>query len=104
MIIKPKINRSFPAMCRYLLQEKNPEKEAEVLATHGVRSDSSAHMAADFDVVRSMRPGLGKAVMHVIIAFPSEEKGKVRWSRLGAQKQDVYFLSHERRKEQEDAG
>lgn len=77
MIIKPKINRSFPAMCRYALQEKNPEKQAEVLATHGVRSDSSAHMAADFDVVRSMRPGLNKAVMHVIIAFPSEEKGKV---------------------------
>jgi hypothetical protein len=77
MIIKPKMNQSFPAMCRYVLQEKNQEKKTEVLAVHGVRSDSAAHMAADFDVVRSMRPGLGKAVMHVIIAFPSEEKGKV---------------------------
>jgi hypothetical protein len=28
----------------------------------------------------------------------------MRWSRLGAQKQDVYFLSHECRKEQKDAG
>ena len=28
----------------------------------------------------------------------------VRWSRLGAQKQDVYFLSHERRKEPQAAG
>nr|WP_262489465.1 relaxase/mobilization nuclease domain-containing protein [Hymenobacter sp. IS2118] len=77
MIIKPKINKSFPAMCRYVLQVKNPEKQAEVLATYGVRSDSAAHMAADFDAVRAMRPGLGKAVMHVIIAFPAEEKGKV---------------------------
>ena len=77
MIIKPKINKSFPAMCRYVLQVKNPEKQAEVLATYGVRSDSAVHMAADFDAVRTMRPGLGKAVMHVIIAFPAEEKGKV---------------------------
>lgn len=30
--------------------------------------------------------------------------GSLRWSNYTAQKQDVYFLSHERRKEQEDAG
>ena len=28
---------------------------------------------------------------------------KVRWSRLGAQKQDVYFLSHDGKKEQDHA-
>lgn len=77
MIIKPKNNNSFPATCRYVLQETDLSKQAEVLATYGVRSDSAAHMAADFDAVRAMRPGLGKAVMHVIIAFPAEEKGKV---------------------------
>lgn len=77
MIIKPKNNNSFPATCRYVLQETDPDKQAEVLATYGVRSDNAAHMAADFDAVRAMRPGLGKAVMHVIISFPAEEKGKV---------------------------
>jgi hypothetical protein len=34
-------------------------------------------MAADFDAVRAMRPGLGKAVLHVALAFPVEEKEKV---------------------------
>jgi hypothetical protein len=34
-------------------------------------------MAQDFDAVRAMRPGLGKAVLHVALAFPAEEKEKV---------------------------
>jgi len=29
---------------------------------------------------------------------------QVRWSSRGAQKQDVYFLSHDRKKEQDHAG
>jgi hypothetical protein len=74
MIGKVKVNQSFGAMCQYVLQEKTPDKGAEVLAAHGVRTDSAAHMAADFDMVRAMRPGLGKAVLHVALAFPVEEK------------------------------
>jgi len=77
MIGKVKVNQSFGAMCQYVLQEKTPDKGAEVLAAHGVRTDSAAHMAADFDMVRAMRPGLGKAVLHVALAFPVEEKEKV---------------------------
>lgn len=77
MIGKVKVNKSFGAMCQYVLQEKTPDKGAEVLAAHGVRTDSAAHMATDFDAVRAMRPGLGKAVLHVALAFPAEEKQKV---------------------------
>ena len=77
MIGKVKVNQSFGAMCQYVLQEKTPDKGAEVLAAHGVRTDSAAHMAADFDMVRAMRPTLGKAVLHVALAFPVEEKEKV---------------------------
>ena len=77
MIGKVKVNQSFGAMCQYVLQEKTPDKGAEVLAAHGVRTDSAAHMAADFDAVRAMRPNLGKAVLHVALAFPAEEKEKV---------------------------
>ena len=77
MIGKVKVNQSFGAMCEYVLQEKTPDKGAEVLAAHGVRTDSAAHMAQDFDMVRAMRPGLGKAVLHVALAFPVEEKEKV---------------------------
>jgi hypothetical protein len=88
MIGKVKVNQSFGAMCQYVLQEKTPDKGAEVLAAHGVRTDSAAHMAADFDAVRAMRPGLGKAVLHVALAFPVEEKEKVTNEVMGRIAQD----------------
>jgi hypothetical protein len=88
MIGKVRVNQSFGAMCQYVLQEKTPEKGAEVLAAHGVRTDSAAHMAADFDMVRAMRPGLGKAVLHVALAFPVEEKEKVTNEVMGRIAQD----------------
>jgi hypothetical protein len=88
MIGKVKVNQSFGAMCQYVLQEKTPDKGAEVLAAHGVRTESAAHMAADFDAVRAMRPGLGKAVLHVALAFPVEEKEKVTNEVMGRIAQD----------------
>jgi hypothetical protein len=88
MIGKVKVNQSFGAMCRYVLQEKIPDKGAEVLAAHGVRTDSAAHMAADFDAVRALRPGLGKAVLHVALAFPVEEKEQVTNEVMGRIAQD----------------
>lgn len=88
MIGKVKVNQSFGAMCQYVLQEKTPDKGAEVLAAHGVRTDSAAHMAADFDAVRAMRPTLGKAVLHVALAFPAEEAGKVTNEVMGRIAQD----------------
>jgi len=88
MIGKVKVNQSFGAMCAYVLQEKTPSKGAEVLAAHGVRTDSAAHMAADFDAVRAMRPGLGKAVLHVALAFPVEEKEKLTNEVMGRIAQD----------------
>jgi hypothetical protein len=88
MIGKVKVNQSFGAMCRYVLQEKTLDKGAEVLAAHGVRTDSAEHMAADFDTVRAMRPGLGKAVLHVALAFPVEEKEKVTNEVMGRIAQD----------------
>ena len=88
MIGKVKVNQSFGAMCRYVLQEKTPDKGAEVLSAHGVRTDSADHMAADFDAVRTMRPGLGKAVLHVALAFPVEEAGKVTNEVMGRIAQD----------------
>lgn len=88
MIGKVKVNQSFGAMCRYVLQEQAPGKGAEVLAAHGVRTDSAEHMAADFDTVRAMRPTLGKAVLHVALAFPVEEKEKVTNEVMGRIAQD----------------
>jgi len=71
MIGKVKIGKSFGGICQYVFGE---EKGAEVLATEGVRGTSAAHMAADFNAQRELNPALGRAVMHVALAWsPGEE-------------------------------
>ncbi len=71
MIGKVKIGKSFGGICRYVFGE---EKGAEVLAAEGVRGTSAEGMAADFNAQRELNPGLGRAVMHVALAWPAEEK------------------------------
>ena len=76
MTAKPKVGKTFPGITKYAMQEC---KEARVLGAEGVRGDSAAHMAADFDFQRSQRPRLGNAVLHVAISLPKEEAvGKTR--------------------------
>ncbi len=79
MIGKVKIGKSFGGICRYVFGE---EKGAEVLATGGVRGTSAAHMAADFNAQRELNPNLGKAVMHVALAWPAEEKAQLSNERM----------------------
>ena len=76
MTAKTKVGKTFPGLVKYAMQEC---KEARVLEAEGVRSDSVAHMAADFDFQRDKRPRLGNAVLHVAISLPQEETaGKTR--------------------------
>lgn len=70
MIGKVKIGKRFAGICRYVLQE---DKQAQVLDAEGVRTDSAAHMAQDFEFQQSQRPGLGNAVLHVALALPAED-------------------------------
>lgn len=71
MIGKVKIGRSFGGICRYVFEE---DKQAEVLAAEGVRGMSAASMTADFNAQRELNPNLGRAVLHVALAWaPGEE-------------------------------
>jgi hypothetical protein len=70
MIGKVKIGKSFGGICRYVFQE---DKQAQVLDAEGVRTDSAAHMAQDFQYQQAQRPGLGNAVLHVALALPAED-------------------------------
>lgn len=79
MIGKVKIGKSFGGICRYVFGE---EKGAEVLVSEGVRGTSAAHMAADFNAQRELNPNLGKAVMHVALAWPAEEKEQLSNERM----------------------
>ena len=71
MIGKVKIGKSFGGICRYVFGE---EKGAEVLAAEGVRGTSAEAMAADFNAQRELNPQLGRAVMHVALAWPATEQ------------------------------
>ena len=64
-------NPSFAHICAYVAKE---EKEGEVLAAHGVRDTSAEEMAHDFDVQAADNPRMTRAVMHVALAWPPEEK------------------------------
>ena len=70
MIGKVKVGKSFAGICRYVLGE---DKQAQVLAAEGVRTDSALHMAQDFTYQQQQRPSLGSAVLHVALALPAED-------------------------------
>lgn len=65
----------FGGLSAYILQQGR--KLAEVLAASGVRTSSPEEMAADFELQRSMRPGLRRAVEHVSLAWPPGEADKL---------------------------
>jgi hypothetical protein len=79
MIGKVTIGKSFGGICRYVFGE---DKQAEVLATEGVRGTSAEGMAADFNAQRELNPQLGKAVMHVALAWPAEETAQLSNERM----------------------
>lgn len=79
MIGKVKIGKSFAGICRYVFEE---DKQAEVLVAEGVRADSAARMAADFNAQRELNPALGRAVMHVALAWPAEETEQLSNERM----------------------
>jgi hypothetical protein len=70
MIAKVILGNSFRAVCFYLCQES---KDAEVLASVGVRTDSAQHMAEDFTFQQQLRPTLGKAVLHIALSLRPED-------------------------------
>jgi predicted MPP superfamily phosphohydrolase len=79
MIGKVTIGKSFGGICRYVFGE---DKQAEVLEAEGVRGTSAERMAADFNAQRELNPQLGKAVMHVALAWPAEETGQLSNERM----------------------
>ncbi len=68
------ISRSPGNLCNYALNE---EKDAKVLASHGVRIWSAGEMAADFDAQQRLRPGLNTATLHVALAWPAQEQSRM---------------------------
>jgi hypothetical protein len=74
MVASEVISRSPGNLCHYALNE---EKNAKVLASHGVRIWSAGEMAADFEVQQQLRPGLNTATLHVALAWPPQEQSRI---------------------------
>ena len=66
MFGKVLLGKSFLRVCEYVCQDP---KRALVLKTEGVRNYDHQLMAADFEMQRSLRPGVRKAVFHGILSF-----------------------------------
>jgi hypothetical protein len=79
MIGKVTVGKSFGGICRYVFGE---DKQAEVLAAEGVRGTSAERMAADFNAQRELNPALGRAVLHVALAWPAEETAQLSNDRM----------------------
>jgi hypothetical protein len=75
MIAKLHYDTSFDRLCAYVTQQTG--KQAEMLAANGVRVSSAGEMAADFELQRSLRPGIEQAVEHISLAWPPGETDKL---------------------------
>ena len=73
MIGKPITGRSFGGCVRYIVDKQ----EAKILAAEGVRMQSAAAITQDFNMQRKMRPGLGKAVGHLVLSWSKEDLSKL---------------------------
>ncbi|HEK20054.1 MAG: mobilization protein [Mucilaginibacter sp.] len=73
MIGKPITGKSFGGCVRYIVDKQ----EAKILETEGVRMQNASTLTQDFNLQRKMRPGLGKAVGHLVLSWSKEDLPKL---------------------------
>lgn len=81
MIAKVRLGRSFSGVVRYFFDghhdDLHANKQAEILASNGVRLGSIDQMIADFNRHRLINPDLGVAVWHTALSFHAEDTPKL---------------------------
>ncbi len=85
MISRTVIGRSFGGLARYLVEGhkgQDADKQAELLGSAGVRTDTVAHMIADFNLGRQLHPELGKAVWHTSLSFNPDDAAKLTGEKM----------------------
>lgn len=73
MIGKPITGKSFGGCVRYVVDKK----DAVVLDANGVRTQDANSITQDFNLQRKTRPGLGKAVGHLVLSWSKEDLPKL---------------------------
>jgi len=91
MISRTVIGRSFGGLARYLVEGhkgQDTDKRAELLGSAGVRTDTVAHLVADFNLGRQLHPELGKAVWHTSLSFNPDDAAKLTGEKMRAIAED----------------
>jgi hypothetical protein len=91
MISRTVIGRSFGGLARYLVEGhkgQEADKQAELLSSAGVRTDTVAHLVADFNLGRQPHPELGKAVWHTSLSFNPDDAAKLTGEKMRAIAED----------------
>lgn len=73
MIGKPITGKSFGGCVRYVIDKK----DAIILDANGVRIQNATSITQDFNLQRKTRPGLGKAVGHLVLSWSKEDLPKL---------------------------
>lgn len=73
MIGKPISGKSFGGCVRYIVDKQ----KAKILSAEGVRMQNATSITQDFNLQRKMRPGLGKAVGHLVLSWSKEDLPKL---------------------------
>jgi hypothetical protein len=73
MIGKPITGKSFGGCVRYVVDKK----DAVILDANGVRMQNANSITQDFNQQRKTRPGLGKAVGHLVLSWSNEDLPKL---------------------------
>ena len=83
MIAKVRLGRSFAQTVRYLFEgrksenEKQVDKQAEIVGLNGVRRGTIAQITSDFQRQQSVNPDVTVAVWHTALAFSEEDTARL---------------------------
>jgi hypothetical protein len=74
------IGKEFGGIVRYLKtgrRDQSSDKQAEILGSSGVSTNSPAEMIADFNTGRALNPKLGYAVWHTSLSFNPDDTAQL---------------------------
>ena len=66
-------------LARYLLgyKSKTVDKQATVLGSAGVRTDTLGHLTTDFELGAMLHPELGRSVLHISLSFNPDDAARM---------------------------
>ncbi|WP_460546595.1 relaxase/mobilization nuclease domain-containing protein, partial [Hymenobacter frigidus] len=85
------IGKDFGGAVRYLFagrRDQPSDKQAEILTSKGVNTNSVAEMIADFELGRDLNPRLNLAVWHTSLSFNPDDEARMSNARMRAIAED----------------